>query len=52
VRLKRLIPASATSRGVNETTLTAAAGALVLLALSSASLLVLTRRLEREVGGS
>jgi hypothetical protein len=49
VRLKRLVPAAARD-GSDATTLTAAAGALVVLALSCASLLALTRRLEREVG--
>jgi hypothetical protein len=49
VRLKRLVPAAARDGG-DETTLTAAAGALVVLALSCGSLLALTRRLEREVG--
>jgi hypothetical protein len=49
VRLRRLVPAVARD-GVDRTALTAAAAALAVLALSSASLLVLTRRLRREVG--
>jgi hypothetical protein len=49
VPLRRLVPAVARD-GVDRTALTAAAAALAVLALSSASLLVLTRRLRREVG--
>jgi hypothetical protein len=48
LRVKRVI-ASVRRTGADRALLGAAAGALALLALSSASLLVLTRRLKREV---
>lgn len=48
LRVKRLV-AAAERTGLDRGLLAAAAGALALLALSSASLLVLTRRLKREV---